>query len=527
MGPPPFGSGNVTIGHRKNQILAPSMGPPPFGSGNLPQGDWTGDDVAPSMGPPPFGSGNTRESFKVSHDRIPSMGPPPFGSGNQVATAGGQQVLRPSMGPPPFGSGNTARVGETASFTFSLQWGHRLSAVETIRSSTNWAPAPRPFNGATAFRQWKLGNRVPGALDRLPLQWGHRLSAVETLIRSLSVAAFQAFNGATAFRQWKLASNVTMAVDVLTPSMGPPPFGSGNNLGTDWTLYIVSAFNGATAFRQWKHSARHNGLVSGKPSMGPPPFGSGNIRRVTMASSRANLQWGHRLSAVETFGASQWPRLGQTFNGATAFRQWKRDDRHVVHVHGQDPSMGPPPFGSGNSPLPQPLCGPPCAFNGATAFRQWKHAIAARLKVEVLAFNGATAFRQWKRAMTVPGSAACANLQWGHRLSAVETPRRGGHRLPAHPFNGATAFRQWKLPSQPVGVHPLLHIPSMGPPPFGSGNESVPGLDDLVGAPSMGPPPFGSGNPIDLNFEAIQLLSLQWGHRLSAVETCPPNRPTR
>ena len=70
-----------------------------------------------------------------------------------------------------------------------------------------------------------------------------------------------------------------------------------------------------------------------------------------------NLQWGHRLSAMETCSA----RLTEystflTFNGATAFRRWKR------------------------------LCSTSRAarwlvpFNGATAFRRWKPLFVARLR---------------------------------------------------------------------------------------------------------------------------------------------------
>ena len=35
----------------------------------------------------------------------------------------------------------------------------------------------------------------------------------------------------------------------------------------------------------------------------------------------------------------------------------------------------------------------------------------------------------------------------------------------------------------------------------------------------MGPPPFGSGNRQDSPLDLQELEDLQWGHRLSAVET--------
>ena len=135
-------------------------------------------------------------------------------------------------------------------------------------------------------------------------------------------------------------------------------------------------------------------------------------------------------------------------------------------------SMGPPPFGSGNwaaGRLARTLW---LCFNGATAFRQWKPPFPTSLPTVCLnSFNGATAFRQWKQVRDVGHSNHAAELQWGHRLSAVETafsylsaygvleqlqwgppPFGSGNRFGMWVtpttllcFNGATAFRQWKL----------------------------------------------------------------------------------
>ena len=59
--------------------------------------------------------------------------------------------------------------------------------------------------------------------------------------------------------------------------------------------------------------------------MGPPPFDGGNpqILHLTV-DSRNELQWGHRLSTVETSSSSQ------------------------SNVKVCDASMGPPPFDGGN-----------------------------------------------------------------------------------------------------------------------------------------------------------------------------------
>ena len=204
------------------------------------------------------------------------------------------------MGPPPFGGGNFPTFCCT-SWPPILQWGHRLSVVETL------APYLCPLTFYTA------------------LQWGHPLSAVETkLPTSGNGMMLPSFNGATAFRWWKLGSQLP-GRRRGTASMGPPPFGGGNrkpdrqlgrwNMMLQWghRLSVVettsrrhwntkspSSFNGATAFRWWKLADRN--LVS-------------NLALC--------LQWGHRLSVVETTAPSfrrSWP---SSFNGATAFRWWK------------------------------------------------------------------------------------------------------------------------------------------------------------------------------------------------------------
>ena len=84
------------------------------------------------------------------------------------------------------------------------------------------------------------------------------------------------------------------------------------------------------------------------------------------------LQWGHRLSAMET---------------ATALGIW---------TPVRFPSMGPPPFGDGNWRVRWGYGGKKRTFNGATAFRRWKHGGNKECLRRDCAFNGATAFRRWK-----------------------------------------------------------------------------------------------------------------------------------
>ena len=75
----------------------------------------------------------------------------------------------------------TSAMTETHTF---LQWGHGLSAMETITGMQSFLPA-----------------RV--------LQWGHGLSAMET--PGVSPGAFGpgiSFNGAMAFQPWRLVVHV-------------------------------------------------------------------------------------------------------------------------------------------------------------------------------------------------------------------------------------------------------------------------------------------------------------------------------
>ncbi len=138
--------------------------------------------------------------------------------------------------------------------------------------------------------------------------------------------------------------------------------------------------------------------------------------------------------------------LSLSFNGATAFRQWKRVCTAATAIAATTASMGPPPSGSGNFSVS------PCrkinsaSFNGATAFRQWKlRGSLLRSSPARTASMGPPPFGSGNHTTSAGLSCDTQTLQWGHRLSAVETTF-----FPSIPviasssFNGATAFRQWK-----------------------------------------------------------------------------------
>ena len=156
------------------------------------------------------------------------------------------------MGPLPFGGGNHKYGIRGVEHFASLQWGHRLSVVET---------QPGPPGGVAL---------MPTSMGPPPFGGGN---STRTARGSCSDAHF---NGATAFRWWKLR---------LTRWPGP----------------ICTDFNGATAFRWWKRNRQDRGRASRLPSMGPPPFGGGNLAYGTdIDAALPPLQWGHRLSVVET-----------------------------------------------------------------------------------------------------------------------------------------------------------------------------------------------------------------------------------
>ena len=211
------------------------------------------------------------------------------------------------------------------------------------------------------------------------------------------------FNGATAFQPWKPGrtegaarpgqglqwghglSAVETRVGRSPPatsvpaSMGPRPFSRGNTVKRGVVTFPeLAGFNGATAFQPWKRGGRDSQCLLHlvRASMGPRPFSRGN----------------DSLGIVVLLVADR-------FNGATAFQPWKLDEKHTALSGTYQASMGPRPFSRGN------VLSVPC-----------RHPVQR-------SFNGATAFQPWKPEPEAgPSSQDHGQLQWGHGLSAVETP---------------------------------------------------------------------------------------------------------
>ena len=198
------------------------------------------------MGPPPFGDGDTAERpSKIKEVKHPaSMGPPPFGDGDRDISGmdGLSSGRRRFNGATAFRRWRSINLEETgcAKCKPSLQWGHRLSAMEIRGAAPDGAFRPRcsSFNGATAFRRWRSA--------------GDQRVMRNALFNNVS------FNGATAFRRWRSGRRpraAAISAKTLPASMGPPPFGDGDQRTSPciWRLTLsYPCFNGATAFRRWR-----------------------------------------------------------------------------------------------------------------------------------------------------------------------------------------------------------------------------------------------------------------------------------
>ena len=135
-----------------------------------------------------------------------------------------------------------------------------------------------------------------------------------------------------------------------------------------------------------------------------------------------SLQWGHDLSAVETVAVEA--QIGRECHA----------------------SMGPRPFSRGNGTDPR------------------------LARDEQVGFNGATTFQPWKLVEASTGIRATCVLQWGHDLSAVETPtmkRRIGRNAKLQWGHDLSAVETPPQPIQCQRVPPA----SMGPRPFSRGNS--------------------------------------------------------
>ena len=155
------------------------MGPRPFSHGYEKNLEASKPKNCPSMGPRPFSHGYLNPPISRRYPCPPSMGPRPFSHGYRLVQRLRAELHVPSMGPRPFSHGYLITFVTRHLHNAILQWGHGLSAMDTISCTRRRCTRPT-FNGATAFQPWILQDYTDWQFGVLALQWGHGLSAMDT-----------------------------------------------------------------------------------------------------------------------------------------------------------------------------------------------------------------------------------------------------------------------------------------------------------------------------------------------------------
>ena len=305
-------------------------------------------------------------------------------------------------------------------------------------------------------------------------------------------------------------------------SMGPRPFGRGNIAMIVLRQSFLENFNGAAAFRSRKFGPFVLVSVLTDNFNGADGLSVAEIRAARQKDLEDQLlQWGRGLSVAEmavwavsgehtevtSMGPTAFrsrkfrgrpkkpPGNVRDFNGAAAFRSRKYHNEHLPEMCGHGTSMGPTAFRSRKSDKRPPGAGAERRnFNGAAAFRSRKFAWRAVAGHIPGHFNGAAAFRSRKCDSDSIASLSAQVLQWGRRPFG-----RGNFRYaPRRPL--ATGRLQWgrglSVAEMTAGLKGKSGpwTTSMGPRPFGRGNEGSDNMPKRKGKTSMGPRPFGRGN---------------------------------
>ncbi len=232
------------------------------------------------------------------------------------------------------------------------------------------------------------------------------------------------------------------------------------------------------------------------------------------------LQWGHRLTSVETREDCGFSAGKHRFNGATDLHRWKRcwasdrilyelllqwghrltsvETEYITYYHKRfdTASMGPPTYIGGNSMASI------CHTNNGYLL-QWGHRLTSvETALRSSGVKPCLWMLQWGHRLTSVETGQSKHqhrpqkqLQWGHRLTSVETsPSSIANCHFLRRFNGATDLHRWK---HDAGIK----------------------LYWDTGA-SMGPPTYIGGNCVCQNAQQNHYIkALQWGHRLTSVET--------
>ena len=180
MEPQPFGHGNPPRRSPPSLRSPASMEPQPFGHGN-----YTSHGPAPS----PRKSFNGATAFRPWKPREAEPTTPPVHqlqwshslSAMETRRLPGQGAhpVPASMEPQPFGHGNSPSVAAKLPGKYASMEPQPFGHGNTTTSWTRGAPCTC-FNGATAFRPWKLRSSRELRMRPSRLQWSHSLSAMET-----------------------------------------------------------------------------------------------------------------------------------------------------------------------------------------------------------------------------------------------------------------------------------------------------------------------------------------------------------
>ena len=133
------------------------------------------------------------------------------------------------------------------------------------------------------------------------------------------------------------------------------------------------------------------------------------------------LQWGQRLSALDTMMRRPAAKAPESASmGPTPFSVGyvELEQRSPISVAA---SMGPTPFSVGYGGKAWESRLPDGSFNGANAFQRWIRRRPPPLRAAAPGFNGANAFQRWIRGLAQQERNMTMTLQWGQRLSALDT----------------------------------------------------------------------------------------------------------
>ena len=155
------------------------------------------------------------------------------------------------------------------------------------------------------------------------------------------------FDGATAAQPWKRETAIAGEAILSVASMGPRLLSRGRPLGAERLYNDSTTSMGPRRLsrgrrRYWRGSAR-----AGRASMGPRPIQPWKLSQPSCCNAATPLQWGHG-APWKPAGSWRTKLVRPRFNGATAFRPWKRVPETDEREAGEIASMGPRRLGRGN-----------------------------------------------------------------------------------------------------------------------------------------------------------------------------------